>query len=317
MISACDVQAAADRIAGVVHRTPVLRSRTLDERAGAEVLLKVESLQRSGSFKLRGAANRIALLPEAERRRGVVCGSSGNHGGALALAGRLAGVPVTVVMPEDASALKRAAVAGYGAAVVTHDRYSTRSTDVAASIAADTGAVVVPPFDDWTIMAGAGTTALELVEDHPQPDVFLAPVSGGGLMAGCATVLAERAPACRIIGVEPAEADDTRRSLDAGERVETAVGRTICDGLQTPVPGMLTWEVNRRLVAEVVTVTDDEVVDAMRFAFERLKLVLEPSGAATLAAVLHHGVASGRTAVVLSGGNVSADRFAELVGDRS
>jgi threonine dehydratase len=163
-------------------------------------------------------------------------------------------------------------------------------------------------------MAGAGTTALELVDDEPDLDVFLAPVSGGGLMAGCATVVAERSPGCRIVGVEPAEADDTRRSLAAGERVETLVGRTICDGLQTPVPGELTWEVNRRLLSEVITVTDEEVVDAMRFAFERLKLVLEPSGAATLAAVLHNGAAAGRTGVVLSGGNLAAGRFAELVG---
>jgi threonine dehydratase len=314
VIGIIDVEAAAAQIDGVAHRTPVLRSRTLDERAGAAVLLKVESLQRAGSFKFRGATNRIALLTDDERRRGVVCGSSGNHGSALALAGRLAGVPVTVVMPDDASALKRAAVEGYGATVVTHDRYATRNTEIAASVAADTGAVAVPPYDDWRIMAGAGTTALELVADEPELDVFLAPVSGGGLMAGCATVVAERSPRCRIVGVEPVQADDTRRSLEAGERVETPVGRTICDGLQTPVPGVLTWEVNRRLLSEVVTVTDEEVVDAMRFAFERLKLVLEPSGAATLAAVLHHRAAAGRTAVVLSGGNVAAGRFAELVG---
>ena len=312
-ISVGDVEAAAGRIEGVVHRTPIVRSRTLDAHAGAEVLLKAESLQRAGSFKFRGASNRVALLSDDERRRGVVCGSSGNHGSALALAGRLAGVAVTVVMPEDASALKRTAVEGYGATVVTHDRYTTRNTELAASIAGDTGAVLVPPYDDERIMAGAGTTALELVEDAPDLDVFLAPVSGGGLMAGCATVVAARCAGARIVGVEPAEADDTRRSLAAGERVETPVGRTICDGLQTPIPGTLTWEVNGRLLDEVVTVTDEEVVDAMRYAFERLKLVLEPSGAVTLAALLHRGVATGRTGAVLSGGNVAADRFAELV----
>ena len=309
-----DVQAAADRIAGMVHRTPVLRSRTLDGLGRAEVLLKAESLQRAGSFKFRGASHRIALLDDDERRRGVVCGSSGNHGSALALAGHLAGVPVTVVMPDDASALKRRAVEGYGAEVVTHDRYTTRNTEIASSIAEDTGAVLVPPYDDERIMAGAGTTALELVEEAPDLDVFLAPVSGGGLMAGCATVVAERCPGARIVGVEPVGADDTRRSLAAGARVGTTVGRTICDGLQTPIPGELTWEVNRRLLSEVVTVTDDEVVDAMRFAFERLKLVLEPSGAVTLAAILNHRVAEGRTGAVLSGGNIAADRFAELVG---
>jgi threonine dehydratase len=312
-LSVGDVEAARGRIAGIVHRTPVVRSRTLDGIAGAEVLLKAESLQRAGSFKFRGASHRIALLDDAERRRGVVCGSSGNHGSALALAGSLAGVPVTVVMPEDSSALKRKAVEGYGATVVTHDRYTTRNTDIATSIAEQTGAVLVPPYDDPRIMAGAGTTALELVEEVPDLDVFLAPVSGGGLMAGCSTVVADRCPGAQIVGVEPVEADDTRRSLAAGERVETPVGRTICDGLQTPVPGLLTWEVNRRLLSDVVAVTDEEVVDAMRFAFERLKLVLEPSGAATLAAILHHGAAKGRTGAVLSGGNVAAGRFAELV----
>ena len=308
-----DVEAAMGRIGGIVHRTPVVRSRTLDLPAGAEVLLKAESLQRAGSFKFRGASHRIALLEDDERRRGVVCGSSGNHGSALALAGSLAGVAVTVVMPDDSSALKRKAVEGYGAEVVTHDRYTTRNTEIATSIAESTGAVLVPPYDDVRIMAGAGTTALELVEEVPDLDVFLAPVSGGGLMAGCATVVADRCPGARIVGVEPVEADDTRRSLAAGERVETPVGRTICDGLQTPIPGVLTWEVNRRLLSEVIGVTDEEVVDAMRFAFERLKLVLEPSGAATLAAILHHGAAKGRTGAVLSGGNVAAGRFAELM----
>ena len=308
-----DVEAAMGRIGGIVHRTPVVRSRTLDLSAGAEVLLKAESLQRAGSFKFRGASHRISLLDDDERRRGVVCGSSGNHGSALALAGSLAGVAVTVVMPDDSSALKRKAVEGYGAEVVTHDRYTTRNTEIATSIAESTGAVLVPPYDDVRIMAGAGTTALELVEEVPDLDVFLAPVSGGGLMAGCATVVADRCPGARIVGVEPVEADDTRRSLAAGERVETPVGRTICDGLQTPIPGVLTWEVNRRLLSEVIGVTDEEVVDAMRFAFERLKLVLEPSGAATLAAILHHGAAKGRTGAVLSGGNVAAGRFAELM----
>lgn len=313
-LSVGDVEAAAGRICGIVHRTPIVRSRTLDRLAGAEVLLKAESLQRAGSFKFRGASNRIALLDDDERERGVVCGSSGNHGSALALAGRLVGVAVTVVMPEDSSALKRRAVEGYGAKVVTHDRYTTRNTDIAASIADTTGAVLVPPYDDERIMAGAGTTALELVEEAPDLDVFLAPVSGGGLMAGCATVVAARCPGARIVSVEPVEADDTRRSLAAGERVETPVGRTICDGLQTPIPGELTWEVNRRLLSDVVAVSDEEVVDAMCFAFERLKLVLEPSGAVTLAAILHHGAAKGRTGAVLSGGNVAAARFGELIG---
>ena len=314
MIDADDVAAAASVLDGIVHRTPVVRSRTLDERVGAEVWLKVESLQRAGSFKFRGACHRLSSLTAEERRRGVVAGSSGNHGSALALAGRLAGVPVTIVMPEDASALKRTAVEGYGATVVTHDRYTTRNTEIAAGIAADSGAVLVPPFDDWRIMAGAGTTALELVEDTGQLDVFLAPVSGGGLMAGCATVVAARSPGCRIVGVEPAAADDTHRSIAAGSRVETPVGRTICDGLQTSTPGELTWEVNRRLVGEVALVTDEEVVDAMRFAFERLKLVLEPSGASALAALLHGKVETGgrRTGVILSGGNVDVARFREL-----
>jgi threonine dehydratase len=311
MIGLDDVQAAARRLHGVAHRTPVLSSSTLDERVAARVLLKAEPFQRTGSFKFRGAYNKISSLSDEERARGVVAFSSGNHAQAVALAARLHGSSATIVMPADAPALKLDATRGYGAEVVTYDRYTEDREAIGNRLAEERGLTLVRPFDDPLVMAGQGTAALELLEEAGGLDLFLAPVSGGGLIAGCATVVA---PGARVVGVEPEAGDDTRRSLEAGKRVEIPVPETIADALQITKPGELTFEVNSRLLDGVVTVSDAELIEAMRFLFERLKLVVEPGGATGVAALLTGKVeAAGTVGVVLSGGNVGAARFAELL----
>ncbi len=314
MIELDDVRRAAARLDGVAHRTPVITSRTLDERTGATVRLKPENLQRVGAFKFRGAYNTVASLPEEERRRGVVTVSSGNHAQALALAAALHGIGATILMPEDAPASKAAATESYGARIVRFDRYADDREALLAEWRDREGLTVVHPYDDDRIMAGQGTAALELIEDAGPLDVLLVPVGGGGLIAGCATAATALCPSCAVVGVEPEAGDDTRRSLAAGERVRVPVGRTIADGQQIDQPGERTFEVIRARVGEIVTVSDAEIVAAMRFAFERLKLVLEPSGASALAALLAGRVdtAGRRTGVILSGGNVDVARFSTL-----
>jgi threonine dehydratase len=309
-----DVRRAAARLVGVAHRTPLVTSRTLDERTGARVRLKPENLQRIGAFKFRGAYNTVASLSPEERARGVATASSGNHAQALTLAAALHEIPATILMPEDAPASKAAATAGYGARIVRFDRYSANRDALVAELAEREGLTVVHPYDDERVMAGQGTAALELIEDGGELDLLLVPVGGGGLISGSATAATALCPGCRVIGVEPAVGDDTKRSLAAGERVVVPVQRTIADGQQLETPGARTFPVIRERVAAVVTVSDAEIVDAMRFAFERLKLVLEPSGASALAALLARKVdASGlRTGVILSGGNVDVARFREL-----
>jgi threonine dehydratase len=313
VLSLDDVRDAAARLDGVAHRTPVLRSRTLDGVVGAEVHLKAECFQRGGAFKFRGAYSLISTLDAAQRAAGVVAFSSGNHAQAVALASQLLGVRAAIVMPEDAPALKLAATRGYGAEVVTYDRYGDDRAAIAADLAAERGAVLVPPFDHPLIMAGQATAALELFDEAGRLDTLLAPIGGGGLVAGCATVAAALDPGIRAIGIEPEAGDDTRRSLAAGHRVEIQVPRTIADGQQITSPGELTFPIIQRLVSEVVLVSDGELLDAMRFAFDRLKIVLEPSGACGLAALLAGRVDPGaRCGVILSGGNVGLERFAEL-----
>ncbi len=313
MLSLDDVRDAAARLDGVAHRTPVLRSRTLDGLVGAEVHLKAECFQRGGAFKFRGAYSLISTLDAAERAAGVVAFSSGNHAQAVALASQLLGVRAAIVMPQDAPALKLAATRGYGAEVVLYDRYVDDRAATAHELAAERGAVLVPPFDHPLVMAGQGTAALELLDEAGRLDALLAPVGGGGLVAGCATVAAALDPGIQVIGVEPEAGDDTRRSLAAGHRVEIPVPRTIADGQQITAPGELTFPIVQRLVSEVVLVSDGELLDAMRFAFDRLKIVLEPSGACGLAALLAGRVDPGeRCGVILSGGNVGLERFAEL-----
>ena len=319
-ITFADVEAAARVLAGVAHRTPVLTSRTLDERTGASVYIKAENLQRAGAFKFRGAYNRLAALTDDERARGVVAFSSGNHAQAVALASSILGVRAVILMPEDAPVAKLEATRAYGADVVLFDRYTANREDLGREMVVERGLVLVPPFDDPRIIAGQGTATLELIDEVGHLDVMITPVSGGGLIAGAATVMAARCPDGVVVGVEPEAGDDTRRSLIAGERVVIDVPRTIADGLQMNTPGALTFEINKRLLREVVTVTDDELVDAMAFAFDRLKVVTEPSGVAGLAALLQHkvtGVAGARVGVVLSGGNVGISRFVELMSGRA
>jgi threonine dehydratase len=301
-----DVRAAARVLDGVAHRTPAIASRTL----GGHVVVKPENLQRVGAFKFRGAYNRISALEPGSR---VVAFSSGNHAQAVALASRLLGVEATILMPADAPAGKLAATRGYGAEVVTYDRYAESREELAAALAAERGAIVVPPYDDPLIVAGQGTAALELLEDAGVVDTLIVPVGGGGLIAGSA-LIAKELGVRRVVGVEPQAGDDWRQSFAAGKIVAIDVPRTIADGLQTTAPGRLTWEIGSRLVDEIVTVTDAQIVDAMRFAFERLKLAIEPSGAVGLAAVLEGLVEAPRIGVIVSGGNVGADRFAELLG---
>jgi threonine dehydratase len=319
MIELADVEAATERLAGVAHRTPVITSRTLDERVDARVHIKAECFQRGGAFKFRGAYNKISSLDADALARGVVAYSSGNHAQAVALAAKLLGSRATIVMPEDAPAAKLEATRGYGAEVVTYDRWTESREEIGATLAAERSLELVPPYDDPLVMAGQGTAALELLADVPDIDVLLAPVSGGGLIAGCSTVAKALLPQCRVVGVEPETANDTQRSLAAGERIRIDVPRTIADGLQAPEPGALTFAVNRERVDEIVTVTDDEIVAAMVFLYDRLKLVAEPSGAVGVAALLSGKVdARDRSVgVILSGGNVGAARFAELISSAS
>ena len=317
MITLEDVRAAASRLDGVANRTPVLISHTLDATVGATVHVKAESFQRGGAFKFRGAYTKISSLREDVLARGVLAYSSGNHAQAVAIAARLLGTSATIVMPEDAPAAKLEATRGYGAEIVSYDRWTDDREEIGTRIARERGVELVRPYDDLLVMAGQGTTALELLEDVPDLDLLVLPVGGGGLIAGCATVAKALRPGVRIVGVEPEAGDDTRRSLAAGERVHVGVPRTIADGLGAPEPGELTFAVNRRLVDEIVTVTDDEILDAMAYLFDRLKLVAEPSGAVGIAALLTGRVgATGTVGVVISGGNVGAARFAALLGGR-
>jgi threonine dehydratase len=315
MIEYADVVAAANRLVGVAHHTPAISSRSVDERTGATVFLKAENLQRVGAFKFRGAYNKISQLTDDERKRGVVTVSSGNHAQAVALAASLVGTTSKILMPLDAPAIKVAGVKGFGGEVVPFDRYAEDRDALLHDLAERDGRVIVHPYDDPLVMAGQGTCAKELIEDVGQLTHLFVCVGGGGLISGCATAARALSPDCRVIGVEPAAGNDTQQSLARGERVSIPVPETIADGQQTTAPGKLTFPVIQARVDEVVTVTDAEIVEAMRFAFERLKLVLEPSGACALAAVLtgKGDVRGGRVGVTLSGGNVDLARFCSLL----
>ncbi|MFE0020656.1 pyridoxal-phosphate dependent enzyme [Amycolatopsis sp. NPDC059021] len=309
-----DVRDAATRLSGVAHHTPVLRSRTLDERVGAEVFLKCENLQRIGAFKFRGAYNAVSRLAPEQLNKGVVAYSSGNHAQAVALAAAELGSSAVVLMPEDTPQSKVDATAGYGAEIVTYDRYTGDRVALGAALAAERGLALIPPYEHPHVIAGQGTSALELLEEVGELDTLVVPVGGGGLIAGSGTAAKALRPGIRVVGVEPAAGDDTKRSLEAGERVKIDVPRTIADGQAAEIPGELTFSINRKVVDDVALVTDDEVREAMRFAFERLKIVLEPSGATGIAALLSGRVpAPGKAGVILSGGNVSPERFAELI----
>ena len=309
ILDLASIRAAAERIRPHVLRTPVLRQRP---RPGCELLLKAESLQPTGSFKIRGAFSLMTTLdPDVP---GVVAHSSGNHAQAVARAGAVLGIPALVVMPSDAPAVKRERAQADGAEVVLVGPDSAEREQRAAALARERDLVPVPPFDHPLVAAGQGTAALELCEDAGEPERFYAPVSGGGLMAGCATALHALYAAVEIVGCEPADADDTRRSLAAGERVAVPPPRTIADGLRVRIPGAFTFPLLREHVARVELVSDEEMLDAMAFALRELRLVLEPSGAASLAVALREG--SGRCGVLLSGGNVDTALLAQVVRER-
>ncbi|MGV9253664.1 pyridoxal-phosphate dependent enzyme [Streptomyces sp. NPDC003697] len=311
-----DVRDAAARLQGVAHRTPVLRSRTLDALVGAEVLVKCENFQRVGAFKFRGAYNAVSRLPAEQLAKGVAAYSSGNHAQAVALAARELGTSAVILMPEDTPASKKEATAGYGAEIVTYDRYTGDRVAIGEALAADRGLALVPPYEHPHVIAGQGTAALELIEEAGELDALLVPAGGGGLLAGTAVAAKGLLPGVRVIGVEPEDGDDTKRSLEAGRRVSIPVPRTIADGQAADTPGELTFSINRRLADAVALVDDDQIREAMRFAFERMKIVVEPSGATALAALLAHRIdpVPGRVGVIVSGGNIGARRFAELIG---
>ena len=315
-----DIDAAAKRIAGVAVRTPLLNAPVLDARLGARVLLKAETLQRTGSFKFRGAYNKISSIPPDRKANGVVAYSSGNHAQGVAHAAALCNMPAVIVMPSDAPKAKRERTAALGAEVVLYDRDTEDRAAIARDIAQKRGAVLVPPFDDPFVIAGQGTAGREICEDLEKlglkPDVAVVGASGGGLIAGIALAMKARVPGVTFYSAEPEGFDDTMRSFKSGQReVNPRVSGTICDALMTSTPGVITWEINRRLVGEGVSASDDEVGRAVAFAFRELKLVVEPGGAIGLAALLAGKLdVKGKVVVaVLSGGNVDAELFHRLI----
>jgi threonine dehydratase len=301
-----DVERAAEQIARVAHRTPAVTSRTVNERTGAQVFFKCENLQRTGAFKFRGAYNALARLSPDQRRRGVVTYSSGNHAQAVALAGRLLEIPRVIVMPADAPAVKRAATLDYGAEIVTYDRAHEDREAIGWRIARERGLTLVPPFDHPDIIAGQGTVARELIQDVGTLDLLLVPCGGGGLLSGSALTAHTLAPACRIVGVEPAKGDDATRSfrMKTLQRVENP--ETVADGARTSSLGTLTFPLVLDLVSDMTTVDDRTLLKAMFFLWERLKLIVEPTGALGAAALLDPDVLAGaaRIGVILSGGNI-------------
>ena len=313
-VTAGDISRARRRLRGTAAVTPALSSPALDAILGRPVICKAEALQRTGSFKFRGAWNAVAALSPEQRQRGVLCASSGNHAQALALAGQLLAAPVTVVVPRDAPVIKVNAAASLGARIVRYDRHADDRDAITGVLAAEHGHVIVPSADDRLVIAGAGTAALEFLEQAPGLAVILVPVGGGGLAAGTAVAAKAVNRAIRVIGVEPSTGADTAASLHAGYRVTlSAVPDTIADGLRHTSPAPLPWEVNKVLLDQVVTVTDDQIARAMQWAFEHLKIVAEPSGAAALAALTSTGLLPGPAGVVISGGSVDRRAFQVII----
>ncbi len=310
-----DVEAATRRIDGVAHRTPVLTSRTANAMTGAELFFKCENFQRMGAFKFRGAYNAIASLSAAEQARGVLAFSSGNHAQGMALAGQLLGVAVTILMPSDAPAAKIAATRGYGAEVITFDRYTQDRELLTREVAAERGSAIIPPFNHPAVIAGQGTCTTELIEEAGHLDMLFVCLGGGGLLAGCALAAHALSPGIKVIGVEPESGDDGRQSLRAGRIIKIDVPRTIADGTQTQALGELTFAIIRRDVADIVTVSDAELIDAMRFAAGRMKMVVEPSGALGMAAAMTAKlpVKGKRVGIIISGGNTDLAGFARMI----
>lgn len=317
-ITSDDVRAAADRLRGIAHRTPVMRGASLDAEAGAQVWLKCEQFQRAGAFKFRGAYNKISTLGEEERTRGVIAFSSGNHAQAVAVCGRLFNAPTVICMPTDAPSVKVEATAGYGAEIVRYDRMTQDREALARQIAEERGLTLIPPYNDPLIMAGQGTAALELLEEHPDLDVIAAPVGGGGLISGTAIAARSVRAGIRVIGVETEAANHAYLSKRAGERMTIAPPDTIADGIRTAALGTLTWPIVRDVVDDVVLVSDAEVKAAMRFLLLRMKILAEPTGAVAVAAAMtgklnQYGA---RIGVIISGGNVAPDTLCEILTER-
>jgi threonine dehydratase len=311
-----DVAAAAQRLQGQAHRTPVLRSSTADRLLGAQVFFKCENLQRMGAFKFRGAYNALARFSPAQRKAGVIAFSSGNHAQAIALSARLLGIPATILMPLDAPQAKMEATRGYGGEVITFDRYTQDREQLTARLAEERGLTLIPPFNHPDVMAGQGTAAKELLEETGPLDALFVPLGGGGLLSGTALAVRALAPACKLYGVEPEAGNDGQQSLRAGRIIDIPTPKTLADGAQTQHLGQLTFEVIRRDVDDILTASDAQLVEAMRFFAERMKLVVEPTGCLGFAAARHAGLplAGLRVGVIVSGGNVDIARYAQLIG---
>jgi threonine dehydratase len=314
-VTYADVAAASARLLGHAHRTPVVTSRTVDERTGARVFFKCENFQRMGAFKFRGAFNALAQLSEEARSRGVLAYSSGNHAQAVALAGRELGIRVTIVMPQDAPKVKMAATRGYGAEVVPYDKHTTSREELSTRIAAERGLAVIPPFDHPHVVAGQGTAAKELIEDAGPLDYLFVPCGGGGLISGCALAAAALSPGCRVIGIEPEAGDDATRSFRSKTLQSCHNPETIADGARTHSLGSVTFPLVMALVHDMATVSDPDLISAMLYLWERMKIVVEPTGALGAAGLFEGGyrVAGKRVGVIVSGGNVDFAAIAPLL----
>lgn len=310
-----DVQAAANRLQGVAHKTPVLQSRTLNAQMQAQVFIKCENFQRMGAFKFRGGYNALAKLDAAQQQAGVVAYSSGNHAQAVALSARILGMPATIFMPHDAAPSKLAATQGYGARVIGYDRYSEDASALAAKLAQEQGMTFIPPFDHPDVLSGQGTAALELFEEVGELDALFVCLGGGGLLSGSALSAKAKSPMCKIYGVEPEAGNDVQQSFRQGKRVRIPTPVTIADGAQTPMVGAITFELIKELVDDIHTVSDAQLIEVMRFYAERMKMIVEPTGCLSLAAALQarDSLKGQRVGLIISGGNIDLARFAQLL----
>lgn len=314
-VTITEVQAAQNRLLGIIHHTPVLTSRTVNERTHSQVFFKCENFQRTGAFKFRGAYNALAQLSEVQKQKGVLTYSSGNHAQAIALAGKLLNIPTTIVMPDDAPAVKQTATRGYGAEVILYNRHSTNREELAQSLAGDRNLTLIPPYDHADIIAGQGTAALELIKEVGELDLLLVPCGGGGLISGCAIASKALLPNCRVIGVEPELADDATRSFHSKTLQTVNNPHTIADGARTPSLGKITFPLVLHYVDDMVTVSESAILHTMFFLWERLKIVVEPTGVLAAAALLQGVVTApgARIGVIISGGNVDLTQIAQLI----
>jgi len=310
-----DVRAAAERLRGVANRTPVMTSRTFNAMTGRQVFFKCENFQRGGAFKFRGAYNRLSQLSDDEKKRGVVAFSSGNHAQGVALAAKLLGIPAAIVMPDDAPAVKLAATRRYGAEVIVYDRLTGNREAIATQLSKERGMTLVPPFNDPHIIAGQGTAALELLEEIPELDALVSPIGGGGLISGCAIAAKAMQPKISVYGVEAIGADDAKQSLEQNRIISIPPPSTIADGIRTQSVGTLTFPILRQLLSDIVLVSDDEIMQALSFAISRMKIIVEPTGAVPIAAVMQNRIPSNlkRIGVIISGGNIGIEILKQII----